>query len=208
METPQNTVSGILGVVFDMDGTLVASDLDFQSIRAEARVPNETPILEYLDSAEDPDRERARQVLLEHEERAARTCRLFPGVPGVLNALRRSGYRLALLTRNSRDSVDRVLGRFGLRFDVSLSREEATPKPSPRPVLKIADRLGVSPAALLVVGDYLFDVQAGRAAGARTALLRSERTAPFLHRADLVLDALTELLDYLPTANPELMETP
>lgn len=208
MQACENTLSDVQGVVFDMDGTLVASDLDFRAIRSEAQVPEGTPILEYLDTAEGRRREDALRVLLKHEKRAARTCRLLPGAREVLETLGRDGYRLALLTRNSRDSVDEVLRRFALRFEVSLSREETDPKPSPRPVLEIAEQFGLPPSALLVVGDYLFDVQAGRAAGARTALLRTERTEPFLHRADLALDGLTDLLDYLPIATPELMETP
>ena len=39
-------VSGIKGVVFDLDGTLVDSRLDFDAIRAELDFPQGRPILE------------------------------------------------------------------------------------------------------------------------------------------------------------------
>jgi HAD superfamily hydrolase (TIGR01509 family) len=208
MQTHQTPLQNVRGVIFDMDGTLVVSDLDFQLIRAEAGVPDEMAILEYLASADSPRRETVRRVLLRHERRAARTCRLVPGAQNVLNALRGSGYRLALLTRNSRESVDHVLSRFELEFDVTVSREDATPKPAPDPVLKIAKRFQLPASDLLVVGDYLFDVEAGRAAGARTALLRTERTTAFLDRADIALDELTDLMGHLPLRDPQLTETP
>jgi len=191
-------LSGVKAVVFDLDGTLVTSELDFSRIRAEADVPDGMPVLEYLDSAEAPARERALRVLLAHESRAAQRCELRPGAELVLERLRSLGVRLALLTRNSRCTVQKVLARFGIEFDCCVAREDARPKPSPEPVLKIAGALGLEPQQLLVVGDYVFDIEAGRAAGARTALLRTQKAPPAHPPPDLVLDELTDLLDYFP----------
>jgi len=188
----------VKGVVFDMDGTLVLSDLDFARIRAEAEVPDGIPILEFLEAADPSSRRKAERVLMEHEKRAAVECTLQPGAEQVLEALRKRGLKLALLTRNSRESVDQVVARFAMDFDVSIAREDARPKPSPEPVLKIAAALGLSPAELLVVGDYIFDVQAGRAAGSHTALLRTDKNGAFESEAEIVVDQLIELLDYLP----------
>jgi phosphoglycolate phosphatase-like HAD superfamily hydrolase len=102
------------------------------------------------------------------------------------------------VTRNSAESVQTVLRRFGLRFSLWLSREHAEPKPSPQPVLKIAEAFGLAPAELLVVGDYIFDVEAGRAAGARTAFVKSRAGAEPPAEADMVIVELRELLDALP----------
>jgi len=188
----------IKGVVFDMDGTLTVSPLDFNLIRAEARVPPGRPILEFLDGASEEERERVESVLHEHESRAAHECTLRDGALEVTEELRRRGIKMALLTRNSSASVRTVLQRFGLRLDCCLSREDAEPKPSPAAVLKIAEELGLRPAQLLVVGDYVFDVQAGASAGARTAFLRSEGGMEPPSQADVVLDDLQGLLDFLP----------
>ena len=183
----------VRGVVFDMDGTLVISGLDFERIRAEANIPDGLPILEFIESASDAAREKALRVLLAHEGRAARSCSLRPGALHVLGSLRELGMKLALLTRNSRDSVRVVLERFGLEFDFWIAREDAAPKPSPEPVLKTAAGLGLSPAELLVVGDYIFDIEAGRAAGAATALLRQDGRPVPDPPPDLVLEDLAEL---------------
>ena len=198
MANNRATLQGIEAVVFDLDGTLVTSELDFDRIRAEAGVPAGVPVLEFIDSTRGPERERALEVLLEHESRAARQCDLLPGARLVLERLRRRGLRLALLTRNSRASVEQVVARFGFEFDCRVAREDAKPKPSPEPVLRIAAALDLRPNQLLVVGDYIFDVEAGRAAGARTALLRTNKKLPASPQADLILEDLTGLLDYLP----------
>jgi HAD superfamily hydrolase (TIGR01509 family) len=188
----------VKGVVFDMDGTLVTSHLDFNRIRSEAGVPAGIPVLEYIERAEEPQRRRALAVLVAHESRAARECALLPGAGEVLETLRERGLKLALLTRNSRESVSLVLERLALKFDCYVAREDAAPKPSPEPVLKIARILGLRAGQLLVVGDYVFDIESGRAAGAYTALLRTEKPLNPCPEADLFVDHLAELLDYFP----------
>lgn len=57
----------VRGVVFDMDGTLIDSSLDFGRIRAEAGVPDGRPILEFLETAPDDVRDHVTEVLLRHE---------------------------------------------------------------------------------------------------------------------------------------------
>ncbi len=44
-----------------------------------------------------------------------------------------------------------------------------------------------------MVGDYLYDLEAGRSAGTRTALLTHGRDWPFAHLADWTLTTLAEL---------------
>lgn len=195
-------------VIFDMDGTLTVSNLDFDAIRNEAGLPEGQPILEYLQSAPEAERQRVNRVLLRHEDRAIRSCTLRPGAAAVLDALRQAGLKLALLTRNSRRSVDVLLERFPLRFDCCVTREDAPPKPSPEPIREIARRLGVKPRQVLVVGDYVFDVQAGRAAGARTAFLRTGNYRRLEPEPDAFLTELGELLNYLPLGESEVTRKP
>jgi len=194
----EKVLANIKGVVFDMDGTLTDSPLDFSLIRAECGVPQGQPVLEFLQRAPEAERQRAEAVLDRHERRAAEDCTLREGAREVTEELLRRGLKTALLTRNSAESVQTVLRRFGLRFSLWLSREHAEPKPSPQPVLKIAEALGLAPAELLVVGDYIFDVEAGRAAGARTAFVKSRAGAEPPAEVDMVIVELRELLDALP----------
>jgi HAD superfamily hydrolase (TIGR01509 family) len=196
--TGKSALGPIKGVIFDMDGTLTISLLDFDRIRSECGVPEGQGVLEYLDRAPRAEREKAEAVLARHERRAARECHMRDGAAEVLRELRRRGFRTALLTRNSAESVRTVLRRFGLEFECWVSRERAAPKPSAEPVLKIAGELGLEPDELLVVGDYIFDVEAGRAAGAHTAFVRTENGLEPPEEAEIVLTELHELLDALP----------
>ncbi len=52
--------------------------------------------------------------------------------------------------------------------------------------------MGLPPAELLFVGDFEFDMLAGRRASVRTVLLRSSAMAASEH-ADLAVDSLDEL---------------
>jgi len=191
------TFQNIACVVFDMDGTLTVSNLDFDGIREEAGIPEGKPILEFLEEAPQPKRQRAEEVLHAHEARAIRDCNLRPGVQDVMDALRQAGMKVGLLTRNSRRSVQMLLERFELDFDCCVTRDDASPKPSPEPLLKMAACVGVEPGEMLMVGDYIFDMQAGHAAGARTAFLETKYHREVQPEADVVIQDLRELLDCL-----------
>ena len=152
MKTP------LRGVIFDFDNTLFYSPLDFHKIREEIGGVDGSPLLEFLQAAPPDVRERGMAIL---EERA---------VPR------------ALLTRNSRDSVNIVFQRFPLQFNAVICRGEAPPKPSPEPVWKIAREWGVEPKELLLVGDHRFDMESGRRAGAWTAFVTNRK--PLRHPVD------------------------
>jgi hydrogenase expression/formation protein HypE len=62
----------------------------------------------------------------------------------------------------------------------------------------MCDEWKTPPHQVLVVGDYLFDIQAGRSAGARTALIIGENPPPdYATLADHVIRTLSELLPIL-----------
>lgn len=201
MDTRQ-ALARVRGTVFDMDNTLTLSLLDFDVIRAESGVPGGEPLLEFMDAAPTSHRECVRDVLARHEERAARECLLREGARHVVDELRRRGYRVALVTRNSAESVRTIVGRFGLELDAWLSRDDDRPKPAPDPVLNMACVLGLEPTELLVVGDHAFDMKSGRAAGALTAFLQTDK-APVPDEADFVIRGLPELLQLLPNSSTE-----
>ena len=177
-------------VIFDLDNTIVDSDLDFAAIRAE--IGTDEPILEYRAVSGEAEKQRVDEILERHERRAAETCRLCDGVVEMLSFLRTRGIRTALLTRNSRQSVNTVLARLGVQFDFIVSREDSAPKPSPEPIFLICERFGVRPGEALVVGDYLYDIQAGQAAGARTILVHGPRRHSFVAQPDHEVASLHE----------------
>ena len=193
----------IWGVVFDLDGTLVDSRLDFDAMRREMELPPNQPILESLARLEPRQAERCHGILHRHELAGAERADLLPGVRELVAALHALGIRQAVATRNSRRITEATLSRLALPFDLVLTRDDGPVKPDPWPVQEAARRWAISPAQIVVVGDYRFDVECGRAAGSRTVLLThpiDPRAYPNEERADLVLGSLAEhagLLDFL-----------
>lgn len=181
-------------VIFDMDGTLTVPRLDFDAIRAEIGLPP-GPILESVATLPPVERARADAILMRHEAEAAAESVLQPGAERVIAALRAARVPVALMTRNSRISVARLLERHSLRFDRVRTREDGPQKPSPEPVFDLCAAFSVRPGEAWVVGDDRFDVQSGRSAGATTALLPhgSAREA-WMTEADHLLGGLAELL--------------
>ncbi|MFQ5957223.1 MAG: HAD family hydrolase [Candidatus Brocadiales bacterium] len=186
----------IKGIIFDMDGTITHANVDLVAVNKEVGVPDNEPILEYIEEVDEPRRTEALKILEKYEARAAETSRLNEGVVEVLKHLKEKGIKTALLTRNSRRSVEILLNRHKLHFDVVVTREDAPPKPSPFPVKLISEKLGISPKDLLVVGDVHFDIFAGKAAGTKAALLCESRKLGVVEQsADYRLDKLSELID-------------
>ena len=179
-------------VVFDLDGTLVRSPLDFDRIRRELGV--EGPVLEAIARLEEPLRGHAWRVLREHERRAAAEAVCQPQASEVLARLRREGFALAVLTRNGADTTRMILSSLNLRMDAVRTRDDGAIKPAAEPLLSILDELRVPAARAWMVGDYLFDLQCGRAAGVRTVLvLHGKPRPPFADLADHVIAGLEEL---------------
>ncbi len=195
---PADRLQGVRAVIFDMDGTLTDSPLHFDRLRDELGMPAGASILDSIGQMPTAKANRARAALESHERDAALRCTLVDGADGVVAELQQRGLKVALLTSNSTFAARTVMERFGLSFDVWLSREHARPKPSPAPVLQIARRLHIEPRQTLMVGDYVFDMQAGRSAGALTAWVVSGRLAEAPAEADVVIHELDELLDMLP----------
>lgn len=182
-------------VIFDMDGTITRPYLDFARIRSEIGLPE--PLLEnMLALPEGEARDRAFATLERFEDGAAEVSELNDGVREVLAFISSRDVPAGLVTRNSRRSAARILEKHGLTFDVVVTREEAPVKPRPEPLLLIADRLGIPPSETLMVGDFKFDVVAGRTAGMKTALLTNGKPPKFLPDAppDHIFDRLADLL--------------
>jgi phosphoglycolate phosphatase len=186
----------IRGVVFDLDGTLVAQEIDFEAIRRELGVASGTPLLEFLDNLAEPQRSAVWEIVDRHERNAAAVAELHSGVAEFLAWLDARGIRRAVLSRNSRRSVDTALTRVGLTFDPVVAREDAPFKPSPQGLWQICEAWQVVPAEVLMVGDYIYDLQAGRSAGTKTALITHGRDWHFAHLADVTFPNFRELPEF------------
>jgi HAD superfamily hydrolase (TIGR01509 family) len=183
-------------ILFDMDGTITEPLLDFPKIKAEMGIGNK-PILEALAAMNPADRERARAVLLRHECDAAGRSTLNAGCAELMRWVDQRRLGKALVTRNSRASVERVLATHGLRFDVLVTREDGKFKPDPDPLLRACERLNVRPDEAWMVGDGQYDVEAGIAAGVRTVWVSHGKERPFSATPWRVVRDLVELTGVL-----------
>ena len=71
----------IKGIIFDMDGTLIDSQLDFDQMRLDMNLPENAPILETIESYTGTRRQQCNRVLRRHEQNGVDNATVFPGIP-------------------------------------------------------------------------------------------------------------------------------
>ncbi len=110
--------------------------------------------------------------------------------------------------RYSIDAVKAALKNFngvGLDdFDIVITRDDPIKsKPSPEGILLAAKKLNVEPQHILMVGDYVFDIDAGRSAGTLTALLDiNPRVDKSSLKCDFIISCLADLEPVLQMGSP------
>jgi phosphoglycolate phosphatase len=98
---------------------------------------------------------------------------LFPGMAELLEALDRIEVRWGVVTNKPRRFTEPLMTQLGIahRAAAVVSGDStAYTKPHPEPLLFACAAAGVAAQDALYVGDDLRDIQAGRAAGMRTAI--------------------------------------
>lgn len=177
-----------IGVLFDLDGTLIDSiDLILGSARyafegfagsipSDAEwltgvgIPLRTMMRRYADDEPGVDaliaRYREHQAI--HHDRLVR-C--YDGVVDTLAQLRERGHPTALVTSKGDVLARRALRLVGIDgfIDEIVSCDSTERhKPDPEPVLLALTRLGAVPERAVFIGDSIHDMAAGNAAGVTT----------------------------------------
>ena len=185
--------------LFDMDGTLTVAMHDFDAMREALSLPPGTPILEALAAMEPDERGAKRAELDAMELEMAADAEPQPGAVELLEHLAAAGARLGIVTRNGRDIADATLDACDLsRFfppPSIVSRDCTTAKPDPAGVQLAMARLGADAAETVMVGDYLFDLQAGHEAGALTVHMDTGGRFEWPSLTSLGVSSLPELLE-------------
>ncbi len=168
----------IKAVLFDFDGTLTRpGSIDFKVIKKSLGCPPDQPVLEFIHSmASVQDRRLAMDKLERFEVDAARRSVPNAGAQEIVRWIKKQRLPVGIITRNSRNSVMRSLENFdnlsAADFDLIVTRDDPhPPKPSGDGIVWAAKHFHITPTEMMVVGDFIFDLQAGQAAGAWTALL-------------------------------------
>lgn len=100
--------------------------------------------------------------------------KLFPFVCEGLEDLKLLGYQLGIVTNKQRELVLEGLQSVNILnlFDTVVTLDDVTMgKPSPEPIVKAMDFLGVKPDETIMVGDSRYDVLAARAARVKSVIL-------------------------------------
>ncbi|WP_373185179.1 HAD family hydrolase [Halopseudomonas sp.] len=185
--------------IFDLDGTLTLAQHDFPAIRRELGIPAEEDILGYLARLPEKQARELSERLDAIELRLAREVTPAPGAARLIRYLCARGNHVGILTRNLHGVAVSSLDVLGIADCFApehvLGRAEALPKPDPAGIQHLLDLWSVSPQEAVMVGDFRFDLEAGRAAGCRTCLLHEHNGWPEL--ADWHLPDCEGLLVYL-----------
>jgi pyrophosphatase PpaX len=206
-------------VLFDLDGTVIDSGgIILASMRhatwevlGRAYADEELlaavggPGLEAQMRALDPERvDELVSVYRAHNEPLHEELRCCAGMEDVLDRLKSEGRLLAVVTAKRRVTVELAFAHvpLGHLFDVVVGGDETERhKPDPQPLLLAAERLGVSPAEAVYVGDSPFDVRAAQAAGMASVAVTwgriHDRSKLEEAEPDAVVDTAEELLAVL-----------
>lgn len=177
----------ISAVLFDLDGTLIETHIDFPAMtQAMLRMAEEAGVAPYLVEGRDilsiveaaqnelnrrgQDGEAFRRdafaVLEEIEVEGCSRPTLLHGTIECLMELRQRGVAVGIVTRNCRRVATALLARFDVPHTALLTRDDVRrAKPHPEHLHVALTRLGAVPEQAMMVGDHLMDVQAGKAAG-------------------------------------------
>ena len=195
----------IKAVIFDLDGTITEPYFDFDAIREEIGLPRDSgPILESMEKMTPQQRRTAEKILYYHEQKAVIESKLNADAKETLSTIRSEGIHIGILTRNKRDNAFAIARKHDLEFDAVIGREDGPVKPDAFGVLKLCRKFGVKPEETLLVGDYLFDLQCAKAAGAVAVLLANHHQAgEFVEHADFSIENISGILEIIANKNSE-----
>jgi len=216
MAIPQTALDQMELLVFDLDGTLVDSELDLaNSVNATLEKIGRKPlsverIASYVgqgvavlisralgaDATEELV-EQAKEIFLKHyREHMLDHTATYPGVREALAGL--DGRKMAVLTNKPVRFSREMLKGLGLaeRFlQIYGGNSFENKKPDPIGLQRLMEETGAPASGTLMIGDSVSDVLAGRNAGAWTCGVNYGFGAPTLDEAqpDIRIDDLREL---------------
>ncbi|KAG2487568.1 hypothetical protein HYH03_013847 [Edaphochlamys debaryana] len=158
-----------------MDGTLTQAHIDFADMRARTGIPM-GDLFTVMEAWGEPARiAGAMDTILQIEAEAAKAVSAMPGLMPLLELIREKQVPVALVTRNTPQSVEAFFNLIGPEwagiFSQVLTREFKYVKPDRRLLAEVAKTWGISPSDMLMIGDSFEDVECGNAAGAASCLI-------------------------------------
>lgn len=182
------------GLIFDFDGTLVRSSIDFPAMREaildvidlyglpggiiDRKAPSSSNIIEawnHLSNILDDDGMIDFEARIESASSKVEMLRVgetieVPGTSRTLSYLRARGYRTGILTRGCRTYVEAALRASKVSFapDSIVCRDDhrlIDAKPNPIALMRAADLIGLNVGECIYIGDHWMDHDCAVSAG-------------------------------------------
>ncbi|EPH66749.1 HAD hydrolase, family IA, variant 1 [Enterococcus faecium 13.SD.W.09] len=218
-----NVVKKIECVIFDLDGTLLDSrECSIKATKAAftemgLKVPSEVVIEHYMGipieesffkMSEQPlDQETATELIrifrTYYQTYEESTLNVFPEIPHVLEILMKRKVPCFVVSSKKTAVVKRNLAAQSLvAFFEEIIGSDAVShyKPHPEGIDKVVTHYQFDPTRTIMVGDAIFDIQMGKAAGVKTiAVTWGSHDAKKLsaEKPDALAEAPQDILDYI-----------
>jgi len=191
-------------VIFDLDGTLIDSKIDFRKMRRrnirllEASGVEQGLLTEEMlnydierravedlrtkgVSEEEIQRifQKVADIMNEIELEAVEDAQLLNGVAETLEKLKKIGFKIGIITRSCREYANKILKKFELErlIDAVAARDDVSkPKPDPEHPRHLMKILGVKPSEAVLVGDHPMDALCAKNIGMRFFLIPKRDT--------------------------------
>jgi N-acetyl-D-muramate 6-phosphate phosphatase len=180
-------------VLFDLDGTLVDTAPDLgHALNLQLAKHGKSPLsdatirpvashgsrgllgLGFNITPQDAEFAALRDEYLDlYDQVFTRSPRLFHGMDDVLNAIEKQNIKWGIVTNKPRRFTQPLVECLGLdkRAVCVVSGDDAVkPKPSPDTLLLACAKAQIQPESCIYIGDAARDIEAGRAAGMKTAI--------------------------------------
>jgi len=212
----------IRGLLFDLDGTLLDSAPDLTAALNQVRAGFGLPpvavaavrkgvsrgargMLELgLPGVGGTELEQAKQAFLQHYAALGTThSEAYAGIENMLAMIDASGLSWGIVTNKYTALTMPIVQSLGWdqrAAAVVCGDSAAAAKPSPLPLIMAAEQLQLDPARLLMIGDDVRDIEAGRAAGCSTAAVAwgyGEADQYSKEDADFIFNQINDMKDFI-----------
>ena len=216
-------MSNISLVVFDLDGTLIKSKINYLGIRNKIREIlkelvsaeefqkiQETPttILRLVEMVKEKDStgilyKKAWDIVKAEEQMGYETAEIDEDVHSTLQSLKESKHTITIFTNNSRELTEFGMDKFNLNqyAEMIITRDDVkNAKPDPEGLKIIMDSFGKRKDETIFIGDSWLDAETAQIAGV-DFIYFGDSGAPGTRRKKIevkkIINNLTELLNLL-----------
>lgn len=134
----------------------------------------------------------------EHHYLAKHHFRLYPGVIDLIERLKSSGVKIAIVTTGSRERIEKSIDKDLLEmFDLLITGGDTKRgKPYPDPYLIAASKLGVEPCKCIVIENAPMGIAAAKSAQMYCIAISSTLSPNILKTADQIVGTFADLVNF------------